>query len=454
MPLHVLSAREVQVAGSGDHADGGGLFLRVKQSNANWLLRYTSPSGRRRDMGLGVAHRDTMPAAGESLRLAREKAKRARDDLAAGRDPIDAKRAARRADAEKSAGAKAERKAEALTLARVARAYHERAIEPGMNAKYSEVWIRSLECHVPPAIWNKPVAEVGAVELFEALAKVKRVLPETANRVRRRLAAVFDDAIFFGHCAVNPAGAIRRKMGEVASGKQSTNLRALPYDQVPDFVAELRKQQGIAARCLEFALLTASRTAEVLGATWEEIDERTGAWTIPGARMKGGDDHTVYLSPRAPAILAQMRAIGSAYLFPSPMNPQKPLSSMGMLTLLDRMQYRDRTTVHGLCRASFSTWANDNGIARPDVIEACLAHREADKVRAAYNRAAFHAERAALLRAWADFCDGRESATKTTRRRKSAAVVRFPEQGATRTAGTRMPQAADPSSGELLGNHR
>lgn len=139
MPLHVLSAREVQVAGSGDHADGGGLFLRVKQSNANWLLRYTSPSGRRRDMGLGVAHRDTMPAAGESLRLAREKAKRARDDLAAGRDPIDAKRAARRADAEKSAGAKAERKAEALTLARVARAYHERAIEPGMNAKYSEV---------------------------------------------------------------------------------------------------------------------------------------------------------------------------------------------------------------------------------------------------------------------------------------------------------------------------
>jgi integrase len=114
-------------------------------------------------------------------------------------------------------------------------------------------------------IGNKPIAEVGAVELFEALARVKRTLPETANRVRRRLAAVFDDAIFFGHCTVNPAGAIRRKMGEVAAGKESSNLRALPYDQVPAFVAELRKQQGIAARCLEFALLTASRTAEVLG---------------------------------------------------------------------------------------------------------------------------------------------------------------------------------------------
>src|SRR5882762_1544219 len=338
MPLHVLSPREVQAAGSGDHADGGGLFLRVKESNANWLLRYTSPSGRRRDMGLGVAHRDTMPAAGESLRLAREKAKRARDDLAAGRDPIDAKRAARRADAERTAGARAQRKAEALTLARVARAYHERAIEPGMNAKYSEVWIRSLECHVPPAIWNKPVAEVGAVELFEALAKVKRVLPETANRVRRRLAAAFDDAIFFGHCTVNPAGAIRRKLTEVAAGKESANLRALPYDQVPAFVAELRKQQGVAARCLEFALLTAARTAEVLGATWNEIDERAGAWTIQGARMKGGDDHTVYLSRRALAILMEMRAIGSGYVFPSPMNVEKPLSNMGMLTLLDRGQ--------------------------------------------------------------------------------------------------------------------
>jgi len=454
MPLHVLSPREVQAAGSGDHADGGGLFLRVKESNANWLLRYTSPSGRRRDMGLGVAHRDTMPAAGESLRLAREKAKRARDDLAAGRDPIDAKRAARRADAERTAGAKAQRKAEALTLARVARAYHERAIEPGMNAKYSEVWIRSLECHVPPAIWNKPVAEVGAVELFEALAKVKRVLPETANRVRRRLAAAFDDAIFFGHCTVNPAGAIRRKLTEVAAGKESANLRALPYDQVPAFVAELRKQQGVAARCLEFALLTAARTAEVLGATWNEIDERAGAWTIQGARMKGGDDHTVYLSRRALAILMEMRAIGSGYVFPSPMNVEKPLSNMGMLTLLDRVQYRERTTVHGVCRASFSTWANDNGIARPDVIEACLAHREADRVRAAYNRASFHAERAALLRAWADFCDGREFAAKATRRRTSAPVVRLPERATERTPWSPVPQVADTSSGELLVNHR
>jgi integrase len=430
MALHVLSPREVQVAVIGDHADGGGLFLRVRPSGASWLLRYTSPSGRRRDMGLGVAHRDTMPAAGVSLRLARQKANRGREDLAAGRDPIDAKRAARQADAEKRADARARRKAEYLTLARAARAYHERAIEPAMNTKYSQVWIRSLECHIPPAIWNKPIAEVGAVELFEALAKVKRALPETADRVRRRLGAVFDDAIFFGHCIANPAAAIRRKMGEIATGKESANLRALPYDQVPAFVADLRKQPGIAARCLEFALLTASRTGEVLGATWKEIDERECAWTIQGARMKGGEDHTVCLSRRALAILTQMRTLGSAYVFPSPIKLDKPLSNVGMLTLLSRMKYRERTTVHGVCRASFSTWANDNGIARPDVIEACLAHREADRVRAAYNRAAFQGERATLLRAWADFCDGKSAAAKAARRRKPAVVVRFPERKA------------------------
>ncbi len=436
MPLHLLSPREVQVAGLGDHGDGGGLFLRIKRSGASWVLRYTSPAGRRRDMGLGVAHRDTMPAAGESLRLAREKAKRGRDELAAGRDPIDAKRAARQADAEKRAGAKAQRKAEHLTLARAAHAYHERAIEPAMNTKYSQVWIRSLECHVPSAIWNRPIAEVGAVELFEALAKVKRALPETADRVRRRLGAVFDDAIFFGHCTVNPAGAIRRKMAEIAARKESSGLRALPYEEVPAFVAELRKQQGVAARCLEFALLTAARTVEVLGATWKEIDQRAGVWTIQGARMKGGDDHSVHLSRRALAILGQMRQVGAAYVFPSPLNLAKPLSNAGMLMLLSRMKYRKRTTVHGLCRASFSTWANDNGIARPDVIEACLAHREADRVRAAYNRAAFHAERAALLRAWADFCDGRDVAVKATlqmrkgKRTRVRVCIRVPGQGA------------------------
>jgi integrase len=146
--------------------------------------------------------------------------------------------------------------------------------------------------------------------------------------------------------------------------------------------------------------------------------------------MKGCDEHIATLSPRALALVDRMRRLGGIHVFPSPMDPKRPLSSMAMLEVLKRMGYQKRTTVHGVCRASFSTWANDNDVARPDVIEACLAHRETDLVRAAYNRAAFHAERAALLRAWADFCDGKESAGRVKRRRKTAVVIRLPvDQG-------------------------
>lgn len=405
MALQILSPREVQTAADGDHADGGGLMLRVRGTRANWVFRFTAPDGRRRDAGFGTAHRSSIPAAGESLRLARERARHARDMLAAGVDPLEKKQTDRRTAAEEVAAKKTARKMEATTLARCAREYHGRAIEPNMNAKYSAVWIASLENHVPQAIWHKPIAEITPVALFEALAKVKRTRAETADRVRRRLAAVFDDAIFFGRCALNPANAIRRKMGEVAaSSTGDRHYRALAYVDVPEFVAHLRQNKGIAARALEFALLTASRTGEVVGAVWGEIDVLAAIWRIPAERMKGGDEHVVHLTARALGIISEMRKLGSVHVFPSPTNPQRPLSNMAMLTLLRRMKYETRTTVHGVCRASFSTWANDLGVARVDVIEAALAHREADRVRAAYNRASFAVERAALLQAWADYC--------------------------------------------------
>ena len=133
-------------------------------------------------------------------------------------------------------------------------------------------------------------------------------------------------------------------------------------------------------------------------------------------------------------ILEQMNQLGGVYVFPSPLDPKRPLSSMAMLEVLKRMGLQKQTTVHGVCRASFSTWANDSDAARPDVIEACLAHRETDIVRAAYNRAAFHAEREALLRAWADFCEGTEIAGKPKRRRKTASVIPFPKKDAKKTA--------------------
>jgi integrase len=438
VPLHLLSPREVQVARDGDHPDGGGLLLRVRGQRAVWVFRYTSPAGRRLDAGFGIAHRDSMSEAGESLRQARDRARRARDSLAAGIDFLDQKRSEREPVVKDRAAAKAQREAQHMTLARYARRYHETQIEPKFNPKYASVWIASLERHMPSEIWYKPIAEVGVVELYEALAAVKRELPETADRMRRRLAAVFDDAVFFGCCASNPADTIRRKLAAAAgAARGERNFAALPYAEVPAFVDELRRQPGIGAKALEFALLTAARTGEVIGAVWDEIDERTSIWRIPGERMKGRKDrprpdHVVYLVDRARAILHEMRALGGGYMFPSPSDPCKPLSNMAMLTLLKRMKVDRRTTVHGLCRASFSTWANENAIARPDVIEAALAHREGDLVRAAYNRASFAAERAALLRAWADFIDGssrqpvtRPDGTPIT----DAAVIQFPAQG-------------------------
>lgn len=208
----------------------------------------------------------------------------------------------------------------------------------------------------------------------------------------------------------NPAAAIKRKMRESMPKKKAGEFVALPYREVPAFMAKLRSQQGIAARCLELALLTASRTSEVLYATWSEFHVDESVWRIPAERMKLPESHTVYLSQQAIDVIEQQRGLDASIVFPSPMLTAQPMSNMAMLTVLDRMGVRQQTTVHGLCRATFSTWANETGAARPDVIEACLAHREGDKVRAAYNRAQFADERRDLMAAWGAFlvsqCDG------------------------------------------------
>ena len=144
------------------------------------------------------------------------------------------------------------------------------------------------------------------------------------------------------------------------------------------FLVRLRERQGIAARALEFALLTVARTGEVVGATWDEFDLEAGVWTVPGPRMKGKEQHFVYLTDRAVEIVRAMEELGQPYVFPSPDLDGKPLSNMAMLTLLRRMDADKLTTVHGRCRATFSTWANEVGAGRPDVIEACLAHQEGE----------------------------------------------------------------------------
>lgn len=411
--LHLLTVREVQTAGEGDHSDGGGLLLRVRGESASWVLRYTAPSGRRREMGLGVARRNNAAATGDSLTTARRQAHEARDLLQRGGDPIDERDGRREAARQAEQVQKVQKARERMTLARAARDYHERVIEPTRTTKHSAQWIASLENHIPAALWHAPVDSIEPPALLVALQAIKPherarnltgdKLPETLQRIRQRLDAVFEDAIFHKRCASNPAAAIRRKLAEGQDKRQRGEFRALPYREAPAFLQRLQAAEGIAARCLELAMLTAARTGEVLGASWAEFDLDAAAWVVPAERMKGGEAHTVSLQPRAVEILRGQLGHHDTWVFPSPMKPDAPLSNMAMLTVLGRMGMRDRTTVHGLCRATFSTWANETGAARPDVIEACLAHNEADRVRAAYNRASFTQDRAALLQAWAQY---------------------------------------------------
>jgi integrase len=411
--LHLLTARQVQAASEGDHGDGGGLLLRVQGTSASWVLRYTAPSGKRREMGLGVARRGSTAQAGETLTGARDEAHKARELLRQGIDPLNAREQQREAERTAAAAQTAERARTRWTLARAARDYHERVIEPNRTPKHSAQWLASLENHVAPALWHAPVDTITAPALLAALQSIKPHerarnlkgdrLPETLKRLRQRLEAVFEDCIFSGRCTSNPASAIRRKLRESEPRREQGRLKALPYGAAPALVQRLRAAEGTAARCLELAVLTAARTSEALLAEWPEFDLQAGVWVVPAERMKGKQPHTVYLPPRAVEILRAQLGQHARYVFPSTMKADSPQSNMAMLAVLDRLAVRDQTTVHGLCRATFSTWANETGAARPDVIEACLAHEESNRVRAAYNRADFAEERRALLAAWADY---------------------------------------------------
>ncbi|MCA3139747.1 MAG: tyrosine-type recombinase/integrase [Rhodocyclaceae bacterium] len=402
-PINRLSNREVQCAGDGDLFDGGGLLLRVRDGRAGWVFRYTAPSGKRREMGLGPCERHSAQAVGASVTAARRSAAAARAMLVAipPVDPITARDQSRDEARAAEATRKVEAQRERATLARVARLYHERFIEPKRNAKASREWINSLETHVPREVWNCPIERVERAALLDFLRDIQDRMFDTASRVRQRLSEVYDDAIERGLVQDNPVAALRDKLRRVRITKRSEPHPSLPYPEMPAFMSRLRTHPGIAARCMEFVILTAARTGEAIGATWDEINMDTRTWTIPGKRMKMHEPHIVPLSEPAVAILRAVAQARSPWVFPGVFDPTKPLSNMGMLSLLKRMDRRD-ITVHGF-RSTFSTWANETAAARPDVIEACLAHREGDRIRAAYNRAHFNAERRALLDAWARF---------------------------------------------------
>lgn len=406
--IHLLSVREVLSARDGDLSDGGGLLLRCSGTGATWVFRFTAPTGKRREMGLGTCRRHNAQAAGVSLTQAREFAAKARAMLAdvPPRDPIDERDKARAAARDAAERHKASKHGAQATLAREARSYHEKVIEPTRSRKLSRDWINRLETHVPKEIWNKPIGEITRLELLEFLRDHQREFLDTAQRTRVSLDDVFEHALERGLVSVNPVAALRTKLRrENKPAKRRRSFPAMPYPQLPDFIRRLRTQPGIAARCLEFVIVTASRTSEATLAQWDEFDLQAAVWTVPGPRMKAGEPHVVHLSPRALEILETMRGLDDTLVFPSPSKAGKALSNMALLALVQRRMGHADIVVHGF-RSTFSTWANEGAHARPDVIEACLAHREADRIRASYNRAQFQAERRDLLNRWASYLDG------------------------------------------------
>lgn len=408
--LRLLTVREVLNAVDGDHYDGGGLTLRVRGESAAWVFRYSSPLRKRREMGLGTALRSNATLAGRSLTAAREAADTARIFVAGGGDPIERRIAETTGMRVLAAAAKSAKNAGALTLARAARQYHERVIEPNRTPKHAAQWIASLENNLGDALWKSPIATIGQDDLLDRLIELNNDIPETASRIRQRLEAIFDDAIFRGVATANPAAIVKRKLREVGSKQRPGHFRALAFPEVPAFWIALAGQNGTAAKAFQFLILTASRTGEALGAAFDEFNLDTSIWRIPPERMKAGEEHIVNLSPPALAIIKSQQANPNAdprWVFRSPTLNGKPLSNMALLILLRRMELNEKTTAHGL-RASFSTWANEAGRYRVDVIEACLAHREGDLVRRAYNRAQFAAERKQLLLDWAAFVTSEE----------------------------------------------
>jgi integrase len=287
-----------------------------------------------------------------------------------------------------------------ITFAQAAAAYiatHRAGLK---NAKHAKQWATTIATYVEPRLGKLNVADIDVGLIRQVLEPIWTTKPVTAGRVRGRVEAILDFARVSGYrTGENPArwrGNLDKLLAKLSKVRRVKHHAAMPYDALPAFMAKLRQQKGSAARALEFTILTAARTGEVLMARPFEIAD--GVWTVPGERMKGGQTHRVPLSKRA---IEVANGGSSSYLFPSRYHPDKPLSNMAMLKLLEHMGHGD-VTVHGM-RACFKTWAMERTRFDNYVVEAALAHISGDKVEQAYARSDVIMKRARLLSDWAKF---------------------------------------------------
>ncbi len=397
-----LTARGIAaITEPGIYSDGLNLFLTVGGSGSkSWIFRYRF-AGKQREMGIGSA-------TSVSLAKARELAAKHREQIEQDIDPLEARQDGRRASAE------ARRKQSAIpTFDEAAKLYIAAHRHEWKNAKHAGQWQATLDTYVSPVFGSMPVDRVDTAQVLKALSDIWQTKTETATRVRGRIESILDWARVAGYrTAENPArwkGHLEHSLAAPTKTKAVVNHPALPYQQIGDFMADLKSRDGIAALALQFAILCASRSGEVRLATWSEIDLESRTWTIPAGRMKAGREHRVPLSDAAIQVLRQVPRIeGCEFIFPGAKN--KPLSDMTLTAVLRRMK-RDEITVHGF-RSTFRDWSAEATAFDRQTAEHALAHQLPDKVEAAYLRGDLLEKRALLMQSWADYCAA-PSAPKT-----------------------------------------
>ncbi|MDA1101494.1 MAG: integrase arm-type DNA-binding domain-containing protein [Proteobacteria bacterium] len=383
---------------TGTYADGRGLYLQVSPSNTkSWLFRFML-SGRERWMGLG-------PYPDVTLAAARDIALKCRHLLRDGVDPIENRRA---------------KKATAKLLAGKNITFQERAEDhidahkPGWrNPKHAAQWRSTLKTYAYPIIGQVPVGEIDTGHVMRILEPIWQTKTETANRLRQRIEAVIDGAIAFGlRSGDNPArwrGHLQNLLPSQSKVRRVQHFKAMAYTEIPGFFRDLRQRDAVSACAMSFSILTAARSGEVRGVTWDEIDMDQAIWTIPEERTKSGRPHRIPLSSEALAVLNSMKAIqvdGEEHVFPG-RRPGRQMSENTMRKFLQNDMQREGLTVHGF-RSTFRDWAAEQSNFPREVAEAALAHALKDKTEAAYQRGDLLEKRRDLMEAWANYCSSLE----------------------------------------------
>jgi integrase len=356
-------------------ADGDGLYLQVSNaSSKSWIFRYRR-NGKQREMGLG-------PLKGVSLAAAREKARGCRAKLADGIDPLVAREAVRVRNATDNA--------KVITFDQCAEAFIKAHGDSWKNAKHLEQWENTLATYVSPVFGSLPVQAIDVGLVMKALEPIWTAKPETAARIRGRIESVLNWAKARGYrTGENPAlwkGHLDNLLPARSKIKKVKHHAALPFDQMPQFMKTLRAQDGTTPLALEFTILTAARTGEIIGARWNEIDLEAKVLTVPASRMKSNREHRVPLSAEALAVLRKLiKGEPEDHVFSG--RSGGSLSNMALLMLLRRMKH-STLTAHGF-RSTFRDWAAERTIFQAEVAEAALGHVVGDKVELAYRRGDF-----------------------------------------------------------------